>query len=118
MAAILNISIDQGSDFLRVITVKSDATTPIDLTGFSFAGEARASYLDTDPAFTFVFTIKSQLTNIGEVEWTLPNAALTGIALKASKDYLYDIEMTDPDLKKTRILQGKVTVVPEVTKIG
>jgi hypothetical protein len=112
----LNLSIDQGTDFLRTLTLKSDANTTIDLTDYEFRGQAREAYDSKNAAFSFSFSIKNQGTNQGEVDMTLANAVSTALKLSAATEYYYDVEMVDAGSKVTRILEGVVTMNPEVTK--
>ena len=112
----LNISIDQGADFARVLTLKSDAVTTINLTGYTFRGQAREAYDSKNAAFSFTLAIKNQGTNQGQVDWTLANSITTALKLSEAKVYVYDVEMVSPGGLVTRILEGTATVKPEVTK--
>lgn len=116
MANSLNITIYQGADFQRVLTLKSDANTTINLTGYIFRGQARASYAAKVPAFSFVFALKNQGTNQGQVDWSLANATSAALKIEAATEYVYDVEMVSPGGIVTRILEGTATVKPEVTK--
>jgi hypothetical protein len=116
LANTLNITINQGADFERLLTLKSDAVTTINLTGYTFRGQAREAFDSKNAAFSFVFALKNQTTNEGQVDWSLANTALTALKLSASTNYVYDVEMVSPGGIVTRILEGTATVNPEVTK--
>ena len=108
----LDITIEQGSDFRRVLTITDQGGTPIDLTGYTFRGQGRKNYQDALPAFTFTFLI----TGVGTVSWTLTNDALTSLSLSYDEKFRYDVEMVSSGGIVKRIISGFATVSPEVTK--
>lgn len=108
-----DICIDQGTDFLRVLTIKDSNGDPIDLTGFSFASQARKRFSDSSPILTFSFSITDAAG--GVVEWTLAKEITEALDLSSPLELFYDVEMNSGS-RVTRILQGKITVEPEVTK--
>jgi hypothetical protein len=116
MASTLNISIDQGADFIRLLTFKDESDAAINLTGYTFRGQARTKYGAETEVFSFVFALRNQTTNTGEVDWTLPDTATSSLALKQATEYVYDVERVSPDGTVTRILEGVATVRPEATK--
>ena len=110
---ILNLELKQGADYLAQIELQNDDETPIDLTGCTFAGQARTSYDSTEIAFSFTFTVTSALA--GKVDVSLPN---TFYKKKMSEQarFVYDWELTDAGGKKKEIARGVAIVQPEVTK--
>ena len=115
MAAKYDFTVDQGTDFKLELTYKDDTETPIDLTGTTFQGQARAKYTDAEPAFTFVFTLLDQTTNPGRVDVTLPKASTQSLTLKIDTQYFYDFESTLAG-NTSRDIQGVITISPEATK--
>lgn len=115
---IVNFDLNQGEDFYRLLTIKDSNDVAIDITGYTFRAQARLAIEDTSPAFSFTFTLKDQTTNTGEVEMTLPNATASLIECidNVKTKYFYDIEMVDTNSKVTRLMYGKITVYPEVTR--
>mgnify|MGYP001203240904 CR=1 FL=1 len=108
MATVNNIVIDQGTTFSLTVTLTNDDGTEKDLSGYTITSQMRKShYTNTYTAFT---TAKVDLT--GEV--TISLTATQTSALKAGR-YVYDIEIED-STETVRILEGIVTVTPEVTK--
>ena len=108
MATVQNIVIDQGTTFEFSITLANDDGTAKDLTNYTVAAQLRKSYYtNTYTAFT---TSKVDLQ--GEIKITL--TATQTSALSAGR-YVYDIEI-DGNSETLRILEGIVTVTPEVTK--
>jgi len=108
MATVNNIVIDQGTTFSLTVQLAADDGSPMDLTEYTVSSQLRKSYYtNTYTAFT---TDKVNLS--GEVSLSL-TAAQTS-ALKAGR-YVYDVEITSPS-ETVRVLEGIVTVTPEVTK--
>lgn len=114
--ATLNITIDQGADFQRVLTIRDELNVPINLTGYSFKSQIRETFDSPTVVAEFNFVIRNQTTNTGEVEWSLPNSAVVSLNLDRATKYKYDVEMTSAGLIKTRIIEGEATISPEVTR--
>jgi len=108
MAGTTNIVIDQGTTFDLTINVTADDGTPTDLTDYTITAQIRKSYYtSTYTAFT---TGKSNLA--GEITLSLTPAQTS--ALKAGR-YVYDVEMAS-SAETVRVIEGIVTVTPEVTR--
>lgn len=108
MATVENLVIDQGQTFSFSLTLSNADGSAKDLTSYTVASQMRKSYY-TSTATDFT-TAKVDLT--GEVTISL-TAAQTS-AIKAGR-YVYDIEITSSS-ETLRVLEGIVTVTPEVTK--
>ena len=124
-AAILeeNLILDQGSTLTNTLTIKDSAGVPIDLTGHSFSGMIRKSCADAAPVATFTCTILDQITNTGQMTFSLTPVQTAAIPTPGNTDYnrvstiyTFDIEMTKPDTTKFRVIQGNIEVSPEATK--
>ena len=111
MAMSAYLDIDQGSDFTTEITLENDDDTPMNLTGFSVYSQFRKSY-SAMTANSFVCTITNAAT--GKISLTLPGATSSNI--KPGR-YLYDVEIVSPSGQKTRVVEGIITLNPEITKI-
>lgn len=120
----VDIIMNQGDDFSRIIAVPLDSGF-LDLTGYSFSGQMRLSNTAPNPPIaTFQFTVLNQLTNKGQVQWSLSRTVTatipTSVALATEEarpvtPYVYDVKMTDTLGKVTRIIQGLIKVSPQVT---
>lgn len=108
----LNILIEQGATFSKVLTIMGDNSTPVNLTGKTLRGQVRYNINDATPALTFTFTPANQTTNPGVATW-LAAAADTG-AVTQSKG-LYDVELVDGSTV-TRILEGTAFISLNVTR--
>ena len=111
MASILNQIIDQGTTFSKQITVyETDGTTIQNLTGYTVSSQLRKNYTST--AFTAINATNNSPTN-GVIVMSL--TAVQTSALKSGR-YVYDLQITAADGTVTRVIEGVITIRPEVTK--
>ena len=109
MAVKGNLVIDQGSDFTTTITVTDDEGNVVDLTGYTGAAQMRKHYTSSaQTAFTVSITAVT-----GEVSLSM-NAATSGNVTPGR--YVYDCEITSAANVVSRIVEGIVTVTPQVTR--
>lgn len=112
MAEKYNLSIDQGSTFLQTFSIVHQTTgNPFDFTGYTIASHIRALPTDTLPAAIFTASIDSPPTS---GSFTLQLSPSGSMALTGSC-YVYDVELTSGPTV-TRMVEGKVTISPEVTR--
>src|SRR5210317_834064 len=108
MATVNNIVIDQGTNFSFTFSLDNADGTNKDLTDYSVNAQIRKSfYTSTKVDFT---TDKVDAI----VEITLSLTAAETSNLKAGR-YVYDIEIVSSS-ETIRVLEGIVTVTPEVTR--
>lgn len=111
MAVTSNLVIDQGSNFSIVVRYLDDDGSAIDLTGYQARSKMRRSYYSAN-ATTFGVDISDPVN--GNVTITLD--ANSTANLKAGR-YVYDVEVVaNATYTVTRIVEGTITVMPEVTK--
>lgn len=110
----ITLTLPQGSDFKITPRLKNEDRSLIDLTGSTFAGIFRTSYGSPKAAFAFTCTVLDQITNMGEVELTLPDNFYE-TAIKENKNFVYDVVMTSSGGIKTRIIEGVAVVTPRST---
>ena len=108
----LNILIEQGATFNRILTVKGDNDTPLDLTGKTLRGQLRYHPNDASPALTFTFTLANQGTNPGVATWSATATATDALTKTVA---VYDVELVDGSTV-TRLLEGSAFVSLAVTK--
>lgn len=111
MAAKANIIIDQGTDFTTTITVTDDDGAVVDLTGYSANGHIRKHYTSTT-AIVFDCALGIPRTD-GQVTISLGRAVTS--TMEAGR-YVYDVELTSAANTRSRLVEGVVTVTPEVTR--
>lgn len=112
MATNYTLYIDQGSDFSHTHTVKDSSGTARDLTNLTGRGQLRRSYFSSSNV-AFTVTIDSAVS--GNVKISLTNAQTANLRYGR---YVYDVELVNTlaTANVERVLEGIVTVYPEVTK--
>jgi hypothetical protein len=112
MAAYVELYMDQGADFRNIVNLSDDVTNDIiDLTGYQVRSQMRRSYYSLNATANIVCTI-TNVTN-GEITMSLGSANTANI--KAGR-YLFDMEIVDGTGSVSRILEGIITVTPQITK--
>jgi hypothetical protein len=110
LADFVEIQIEAGATFFTEITVNDANGNPKDLTEYTVRSQLRKSYYSLS-AVDFDMEITDPLNGI--VEMGLSAAITTTI--RAGR-YVYDVEIEDTNGIVTRIFEGIVTVLPNVTK--
>lgn len=109
MAIKANIVIDQGSSFSTSISITDTTDSVIDLTGFTGAAQMRKHYTSSiSTPFTVSIVPDSGTISLG----LTANATANLVAGR----YVYDVELTDDNGVISRIVEGIVTVTPNVTR--
>jgi hypothetical protein len=116
MVARQNLIVYQGSDFRRSLEFRDEVNALMDLTGYTFRGQARTSYAAQEVAFHFEFFLRDQAEEMGLVDMQITAEATSLLNIAKETEYLYDIEMVTSIGDVRRMLEGKVKVYPEVTK--
>jgi hypothetical protein len=113
MAAVANLTIDQGASFSSSVTVKGLDGLPFDLTGYTAEAKMALGYTSTRTRTTITTTFDADRTT-GVISLSL--TATQTAALDAPARYVYDIEITyTADSTVTRVIEGIITVRPNVT---
>ena len=111
MATVANIFVDQGSDYSNIITVGASNGDGLNLSNYTVKSQMRKSYTSST-AYAFTATIYSAAT--GKVRIQLSAAESEVIP---PGRYLYDLEISSPAGVKTRVVEGIVTITPQITQI-
>ena len=111
MATISNLFVDAGSDYSNIITVSSTNGQPLDLTGYTVASQMRKSY-SSSTAYAFTASVYDAAN--GKVRLQL--SASDSSVIPAGR-WLYDVEITSSSGTKTRVVEGIVTITPQITQI-
>lgn len=109
MATKANITVDQGTTFSTTISLTDDDGNPIDLTGYTGRSQMRKHFTSSNSQS---FTV-SLSNNAGTV--TLGLTATQTSNLTPGR-YVYDVEVVSGANVISRIVEGIVTVTPEVTR--
>jgi hypothetical protein len=111
MATTVYLDIDQGSDFNCEITLENDDSSLMNLTGVEVYSQFRKSY-NSLVGYSFIASVVDALA--GKI--LLQLSGVTSSTIKPGR-YLYDIEIIDTLGKKTRVVEGILTINAEITKI-
>jgi hypothetical protein len=111
MAAVANLSIDQGATFTSDITVKDINGNVFDLTGYTANAKMAKGYSSTRTRTVISTTFATdRTTGVLTISLTANQTA----TLDAER-YVYDVEITSSAGSVTRVLEGIITVRPEVS---
>lgn len=116
MAQYEEITIDQGADATIELHLVNTDGSKKNLTNHTVTAKMKKNYTsDSSDTTDFVSTISNSLDGIATI-------SLTNIqtdALKAGR-YVYDVELSfqdsDGDTIIERVLEGKITITPSVTR--
>lgn len=109
MAIKANLIIDQGTTYSTDLQLTDDNGDVIDLSSYSAAAQIRKTYTSSS-ATAFTVSISE---STGVVTLSLTANQTSNIA---SGRYVYDVELTSPGGVVSRIIEGIVTVTPQVTQ--
>lgn len=107
MATKANIVLDQGTTFSSTIELLDQNDEALDVSAYTARGQMRKHYSSTNSV-----SFSTSLSN-GSLVISLTANQTANII---SGRYVYDLELINPSSQVTRILEGIITVTPEVTK--
>ena len=110
MATRADLSIDHGTDYEVTLTLTDEDGNILDLSNSNTAAQIRKSY--TSLTYTEFDTSTNAAT--GEISLTL--SADQTADLEPGR-YVYDVELTDASNSISRIVEGVVTIAPQVTRL-
>ena len=111
MATISNLYVDAGATYSNIITVTASNGQALDLTSYTVASQMRKSY-SSSTVYAFTASVYEAIN--GKIRLQLTNTQSE--AIPAGR-WLYDVEITSPSGTKTRVVEGIVTVNPQITQI-
>ncbi|QMP83923.1 MAG: hypothetical protein [Caudoviricetes sp.] len=109
MATKANLVIDQGSTYIVEIDLTDQYGDPLNLTGFVANSQIRKWYSSSNPAASFATTIYPPSTIVLTLTANQTSSLVAG-------RYVYDVEATSSTNATSRIVEGIVTVTPQVTR--
>lgn len=109
MATKANLYIDQGSTFSTTVTITDSNGDALDLSGYTGAGQVRKSYTSST-AYNFNVAVGN---TTGVITLSMTANVTANIA---GGRYLYDVELTSNTGLISRVIEGIVTVNPNITK--
>ena len=112
MAAIANLTVDQGTSFTSDVTVKDANGNAFDLTGYTAVAKMAKGFASTRTRTTITTTIAADATT-GVVTLSLSSTVTAGLD---AERYVYDLEITQTSSGNvTRVIEGIITVRPQVS---
>ena len=105
-AAVYDVRMVQGDDFIEPITLEDGEGDAIDLTGYTFQSQLRRS---PDGAVVAEFGI----TVLGNIVTRTLDSGLTSTL---DGEYVHDFQWTDPTSNIRTLFGGKFEIEPEVTR--
>jgi hypothetical protein len=111
MSAYTDLTIDQGASFELTFDLVGDDGYPINITGYVFSGQIRKTYYSTNPTANIIVTILNSAAGN-----TLLSISSSNTANIVAGRYVYDIKMKDTANVTSRVVEGIVTVTPQVTR--
>jgi len=112
MAAIANLTLDQGATFNSDVTVKDANGNAFNLTGYSASAKMAKGYSSTRTRTTITCNVN------GDPTTGIVTMSLTGDQTGALEEgrYVYDLEILQTSSSTiTRVIEGIITVRPQVT---
>jgi hypothetical protein len=111
MAIKANLVIDQGATFSVDFNLTDENDDVLNLNGFTSRSQMRKWYTSSNAAATFTTSID---VDTGVVTLELTAVQTSGIT---AGRYVYDVELINGAVV-SRVVEGVVTVTPEVTRNG
>ena len=111
MATISNLYVDAGATYSNIITVTASNGQALILAGYTVASQMRKSYSSST---AYAFTASVYDATAGKIRLQLTD--VQSAAIPAGR-WLYDVEITSAGGTKTRVIEGIVTLNPQITQI-
>jgi hypothetical protein len=111
MANQVELFCDQGTDFSYSLDLSEDDNSPINIADYTFSSSIRKSYYSSSVTANLTVTILDSAN--GNVQISMNSATTANI--KAGR-YLYDVKMKDDNNVTSRVIEGIITIYPQITK--
>lgn len=109
-SAYTDLSIDQGTDFETNLDLIADDGTSINIAGYTFSSQIKKSYYSANATANIIITITD--SSNGNTILSIDAANTSNIP---AGRYVYDVKMKDAANIVTRVVEGIVTITPQVT---
>ena len=108
MATKVNLVVDQGTTFVSQITFNNEEGNTINFSTYTGAGQIRKHYSSSNSTS---FSVSLSANGVITLQLTANQTS----NLVAGR-YVYDLEVTDSSNQISRLIEGIVTVTPNVTR--
>lgn len=105
-----DFTLEQGSTFSREITVQENGAA-MNLSGYSSRMQMRSTHDSSSATLSFTASVSNAATGKIQLSATASQTAAVEEGI-----YVYDLEIESGSGAVTRLMEGKVTVTPEVTR--
>jgi hypothetical protein len=110
MAAYVELYMDQGTTFNNTINITDDVTNAVvNVSGYTITSQMRRSYYSANATANIICTITD--ASNGEITMSMTSANTSNIR---PGRYLFDVKTINTSNVVSRILEGIVTVTPQV----
>jgi hypothetical protein len=126
---VVNLLVQQGSDFNRKLVFSGLPENSSLLDGYTVRGKIRKKYTDTSALIDFSVDLGTTDCYVSLTAVQTSGLPSNGYSYQITSDfstrainrlpegyYVYDIELVTPAGKVSRVLEGGLIVLPEVTK--
>lgn len=107
-----DLFMEQGADFNTSIALDDVGGASFNLIGYTASSQMRKSYYSSNAAATFTVSTGND-PSLGVITISLPAANTANIY---AGRYVYDVYITNANSSRIRVLEGIVSVSPQVTK--
>ena len=111
MANQVELFCDQGTSFSYALDLSNDDGTALNVAGYTFASSIRKSYYSSSVTANLTVTVLSEAN--GNVQLSMSSATTANI--KPGR-YLYDVKMVNNLNTAFRVIEGIITIYPQITK--
>lgn len=115
---VYDITVNQGDDFSLQMVVSDGQNKPIDITGYQFVCKVRETAESQDiiaEAECVISDAPNGVLNINFSSEVTGNIDTDGEYYGETNSYYYDVQQTNVNGRKERIVQGKFIVSPGIS---
>ena len=105
-----NIQLYRGDDYAHVVTLTSNGTTPVNITGRTYTAQIRTGTDATSASLSFTCTVPTGTDGVVNI-----TAADSATAALAAGEYVWDLQESASGVVTT-ILRGTCSVLADVTR--
>jgi hypothetical protein len=113
-AKVRNIVVEQGTDWQIILNLTNNDGTAYDLTGYTNPKCQIRDSFSAANAIDVTVSMNSDQSD-GEISLSLTNTETSNISFSDNKG-VWDLEIDDVSGNTRRLVQGEVTIKPEVTR--
>lgn len=111
MANQVELFCDQGTSFSYALDLSNDDGTALNVAGYTFTSSIRKSYYSSGVTANLTVSIINEAN--GNVQLSMNSATTSNIR---PGRYLYDVKMIDNTNTTFRVIEGIISIYPQVTK--